>query len=58
MIMSFVATQVSSSLVPCAKDDRSDWSQTFYRGVAFPTFARVLLLGKSKLTPFFYLCYG
>ncbi|CAN6814846.1 hypothetical protein Bca4012_005920 [Brassica carinata] len=36
--------KVSSSLVPCAKDDRSDWSQTFYRGVAFPTFARVLLL--------------
>ncbi|KAJ0241708.1 Embryo defective 2423 [Hirschfeldia incana] len=35
--------KVSTSFVPCA-DERSDWSQTFYRGVAFPTFARVLLL--------------
>ncbi|CAG7871197.1 unnamed protein product [Brassica rapa] len=39
-----IGEKVSSSLVPCAKDERSDWSQTFYRGVAFPTFARVLLL--------------
>ncbi|CAN7100588.1 telomere length regulation protein TEL2 homolog [Brassica rapa] len=39
-----IGDKVSSSLVPCAKDERSDWSQTFYRGVAFPTFARVLLL--------------
>ncbi|RID58894.1 hypothetical protein BRARA_F02155 [Brassica rapa] len=39
-----IGDKVSSSLVPRAKDERSDWSQTFYRGVAFPTFARVLLL--------------
>ncbi|EOA23443.1 hypothetical protein CARUB_v10016628mg [Capsella rubella] len=35
--------RVCSSVVPSA-DERNDWSQTFYRGVAFPTFARVLLL--------------
>ncbi|VVB04730.1 unnamed protein product [Arabis nemorensis] len=32
--------RVCISVVPCA-DERNDW---FYRGVAFPTFARVLLL--------------
>ncbi|CAA7056461.1 unnamed protein product [Microthlaspi erraticum] len=35
--------RVCSSVVPSA-DGRNDWFQTFYRGVAFPTFARVLLL--------------
>ncbi|ESQ45708.1 hypothetical protein EUTSA_v10010098mg [Eutrema salsugineum] len=35
--------RVCSSLVPSA-DERNDWSQTFYRGVAFRTFAHVLLL--------------
>uniref|UniRef100_A0A1J3F7I5 Telomere length regulation protein TEL2-like protein n=2 Tax=Noccaea caerulescens TaxID=107243 RepID=A0A1J3F7I5_NOCCA len=35
--------RVCSSVVPSA-DERNDWFQTFYRGVAFPTFARVLLL--------------
>ncbi|KAG2327921.1 hypothetical protein Bca52824_010649 [Brassica carinata] len=35
--------KVPSSLV-CSADEINDWSQTFYRGVAFPTFARVLLL--------------
>ncbi|XP_010426342.1 PREDICTED: telomere length regulation protein TEL2 homolog [Camelina sativa] len=33
----------SHSVVPSA-DERNDWLETFYRGVAFPTFARVLLL--------------
>lgn len=44
MTLYLVATQVCSSVVPSA-DERNDWFQTFYRGVAFPTFARVLLLG-------------
>ncbi|XP_020880355.1 telomere length regulation protein TEL2 homolog isoform X2 [Arabidopsis lyrata subsp. lyrata] len=35
--------RVCSSVVPSA-DERNDWLETFYRGVAFPTFARVLLL--------------
>ncbi|KAF8094961.1 hypothetical protein N665_0348s0044 [Sinapis alba] len=35
--------KVSSSHVPSA-DEINDLSQTFYRGAAFPTFARVLLL--------------
>ncbi|KAG7564908.1 Telomere length regulation protein conserved domain [Arabidopsis suecica] len=35
--------RVSSSVVPSA-DERNDWLETFYRGAAFPTFARVLLL--------------
>ncbi|KAJ4896873.1 embryo defective 2423 [Raphanus sativus] len=35
--------KVCTSLVPSA-DEIHDLSQTFYRGVAFPTFARVLLL--------------
>ncbi|CAH8340621.1 unnamed protein product [Eruca vesicaria subsp. sativa] len=35
--------RLCSSLVP-SEDERNDWCQTFYRGVAFPTFARVLLL--------------
>ncbi|CAE6075503.1 unnamed protein product [Arabidopsis arenosa] len=33
----------SSSVVP-STDERNDWLETFYRGAAFPTFARVLLL--------------
>jgi telomere length regulation protein len=35
--------RVCSSVVPSA-DERNEWLETFYRGVAFPTFARVLLL--------------
>ncbi|KAG7560109.1 Telomere length regulation protein conserved domain [Arabidopsis thaliana x Arabidopsis arenosa] len=35
--------RVPSSVVPSA-DERNDWLETFYRGAAFPTFARVLLL--------------
>ncbi|CAH2064846.1 unnamed protein product [Thlaspi arvense] len=35
--------RVCSTVVPSA-DERDDWSQTFFRGVSFPTFARVLLL--------------
>lgn len=55
MIMSF---QVCTSLVPSA-DEIHDLSQTFYRGVAFPTFARVLLLGNflSNFTLGFFFFY-
>lgn len=45
MILYLFTTQVCSSVVP-SPDERNDWLLMFYRGVAFPTFARVLLLGK------------
>lgn len=48
-----MATQVCNSVVPSA-DERNDWLETFYRGVAFPTFARVLLLGKFFFKSTFY----
>jgi hypothetical protein len=43
MILYLGSAQVCSSVVPSA-DERNEWLETFYRGVAFPTFARVLLL--------------
>jgi len=57
MILYLGSAQVCSSVVPSA-DERNEWLETFYRGVAFPTFARVLLLGKllSNLHFCDYVC--